>query len=116
MPRRVDKPWGHEEIWAENEHYLGKILVIRAGARHSLQHHVVKDETIRVLSGSLLLELEDEQGTLRSATLGPGDTAHIAPGRKHRFCGLSDCELLEVSTAHPNDVVRHSDDYGRTGG
>ena len=36
--RRVEKPWGHEEIWAETENYLGKLLFIRAGHRLSLQH------------------------------------------------------------------------------
>jgi len=37
LPRRVDKPWGHEEIWAQTERYVGKVLVVRAGARLSLQ-------------------------------------------------------------------------------
>lgn len=115
MTRRVDKPWGHEEIWAQTEAYLGKLLVIRAGARLSLQHHEVKDETIRVVSGRLLLELDDEDGVLGRFELGPGDARRIRPGRRHRFSGITDCEVFEVSTAHPDDVVRHQDDYGREG-
>lgn len=113
MVRHVPKPWGHEEIWADTPLYLGKILVLRAGARLSLQHHVVKDETIRVLRGRLLLELEDDAGVLRAQRLDPGDCARILPGRKHRFSAVDDCEVLEVSTPHPDDVVRHADDYGR---
>lgn len=113
--RRVEKPWGHEEIWAETEAYLGKILVIHAGHRLSLQHHVHKEETIRVLSGTLRLELEDDSGELVTRDLGPGAVAHIAPGRRHRFGAVADCELVEVSTAFPDDVVRHADDYGRQG-
>ena len=35
MPRRVEKPWGHEEIWAETPDYVGKVLArvetLRAG-------------------------------------------------------------------------------------
>lgn len=113
--RRVEKPWGHEEVWAETDAYLGKILVIRAGHRLSLQHHVHKEETIRVLSGVLTLELEDDHGVLRTTQLQPGDCAHIQPGRRHRFGAAVDCQLVEVSTAFPDDVVRHVDDYGRQG-
>ncbi len=113
--RRVEKPWGHEEIWAETERYVGKILHVRGGHRLSLQHHVVKDETIRVLSGCMVLELDDEAGRLGSRILGPGDVARIRPGRRHRFAALEDTEVLEVSTPELDDVVRHEDDYGRRG-
>ena len=110
---RVEKPWGHEEIWAESEAYLGKVLVIHEGHRLSLQHHQVKDETIRVEEGQLDLVLEDEAGQLRTHRLGPGQSARILPGRRHRFIAVTDCRVYEVSTAHPQDVVRHEDDYGR---
>ena len=30
-PRKVDKPWGHELIWAEGDRYVGKVLFIKAG-------------------------------------------------------------------------------------
>jgi mannose-6-phosphate isomerase len=111
--RRVDKPWGHEEIWAEAEHYVGKILFIKAGQRLSLQHHERKEETIRVARGTMMLELEDASGELREHRLEPGDCAHIAPGRRHRMGALTDVEVLEVSTPQLGDVVRHEDDYGR---
>jgi mannose-6-phosphate isomerase-like protein (cupin superfamily) len=111
--RRVDKPWGHEEIWAESTHYVGKILFIKAGHRLSLQHHEVKEETIRVASGTMLLELEDAEGVLVEHQLGPGQSAHIAPGTRHRMGALTDVEIVEVSTPHLSDVVRHEDDYGR---
>ena len=45
-PRRVEKPWGHELIWAETEEYVGKTLHIRAGEALSLQYHEQKDETM----------------------------------------------------------------------
>ena len=28
-PRRVEKPWGWELIWAEADQYVGKLLFIR---------------------------------------------------------------------------------------
>ena len=43
MSRHVDKPWGHEVIWAETERYVGKILTIRKGEQHrQLFVHVPK--------------------------------------------------------------------------
>ena len=113
MIRQVKKPWGHEEIWAENDAYVGKILFIKKGHRLSLQHHVVKLETIRVTQGIMCLELEDENGMINKIELSPGDVCDILPGRKHRMSAITDCEVFEVSTPHLNDVVRHSDDYGR---
>jgi len=115
MSRRVEKPWGHEEIWAETERYVGKILFIREGHRLSLQHHLVKDETIRVGSGVLGLELEDDDGNIVIKELRAGETAHIRPGHKHRMRAVTDVEVIEVSTPELDDVVRHSDDYGRAG-
>jgi mannose-6-phosphate isomerase-like protein (cupin superfamily) len=113
MARHVDKPWGHESIWAETERYVGKRLVIRKGCRLSLQYHEVKDESITVISGTLALELEDEAGTLIRTELRCGDSARIRAGRRHRFSGVEDCELIEVSTPELDDVVRVEDDYGR---
>lgn len=114
-PEVEPKPWGREVIWAKTPVYAAKILEIRAGQRLSLQHHAVKEETIRVLSGRLLLQLEDDEGILRTWTLLPGDSAHIKPGRRHRFEALDFVRLVEVSTPELEDVVRHEDDYGRAG-
>ncbi len=113
MSRRVEKPWGHEEIWAETPRYLGKILAIRAGERLSLQFHRQKDEAIYLLRGALRLTLENDAGELELRELRPGDSARIEPGRRHRFEALVDCELCEVSTPELEDVVRLQDDYGR---
>ena len=55
--RVVDKPWGHEEIFAQTPDYVGKILFIRQGEALSLQYHEVKEETLRVLDGELELVL-----------------------------------------------------------
>ncbi len=114
-PRFVDKPWGHEEIFAETARYVGKILFIRAGEALSLQYHERKEETLRVLDGSLRLLTGLQVSTLESEDLGPGEVFHIAPGVIHRMSALTDCRLLEVSTPELDDVVRLEDRYGRTG-
>lgn len=110
----IKKPWGQEEIWANCESYLGKIITINPGHRLSRQYHVEKDETIRVLSGLLRLEI-GAQDNLETRTLVPGDCFHVTPGTIHRFCcsGDQNVLLLEVSTHHPHDVVRLEDDYKR---
>jgi mannose-6-phosphate isomerase-like protein (cupin superfamily) len=114
-PRRVEKPWGHELIWARTDRYVGKILVIETGRRLSYQLHEVKDEWIHVLSGRMLLTLEDDAGVDRETELGPGDGAHVATGRRHRYAAIERCELVEVSTPELDDVVRLADDFGREG-
>ncbi len=114
-PRRVDKPWGHELIWAHTDRYVGKILVIETGRRLSLQRHEIKDETILVLSGRLRLHLEDDDGVVRERELGPGEGQRVATGRIHRYEAIERCELVEVSTPELDDVVRLEDDFGREG-
>lgn len=114
-PRRVEKPWGHELIWAHTDRYVGKMLVIEAGRRLSYQRHEVKDEWIHVVSGRLLLTLEDDGGEDRERELLPGDGAHVATGRRHRFTAIETTELIEVSTPELDDVVRLADDFGREG-
>jgi quercetin dioxygenase-like cupin family protein len=113
--RRVEKPWGHELIWAHTDRYVGKVLVIEAGKRLSLQRHEVKDESILVTSGRLRLTLEDESGTIRVEELGPGDHRHVPTGRIHRYEAIERTELMEVSTPDLDDVVRLEDDFGREG-
>ena len=113
--RRVDKPWGHELIWALTDRYCGKLLVIETGRRLSLQRHAVKDESILVLSGRLRLFLEDDEGTVREEELGPGEHRRVATGRIHRYESIERCELVEISTPELDDVERLEDDFGREG-
>jgi mannose-6-phosphate isomerase-like protein (cupin superfamily) len=113
--RRVDKPWGHEVIWAHTERYVGKLLVIEAGKRLSLQKHLKKDESIFVVRGKLRLVLEDAAGKLEEIDLGPGEHRRVPTGRIHRFIALERVEVMEVSTPELDDVVRIEDDFGREG-
>ena len=117
IPKRVEKPWGYEIWWARTDRYVGKILHVRKGESLSLQYHNVKEETIRIQSGRLMLEIGSAgaEGQLRRVDMGPGDVMHIAPRTVHRMTGLEDCDVLEVSTPELDDVVRLEDRYGREG-
>ena len=108
MPTKIDKPWGHELIWAQEPFYAAKIIYIKKGHRLSLQLHQRKLESIYILRGVMRLQIGD---TIRTMT--PGEAAHIGPNIVHRFEAVEDTELVEVSTPGLDDVVRLEDDYGR---
>jgi len=110
----VDKPWGYELIWAHTDRYVGKVLHIKKGESLSYQFHRVKDETIRLLTGVLELEIE-KAGQQQQLRLAVGESLHILPLMKHRMIAIEDCDVLEVSTPELDDVVRLDDRYGRAG-
>lgn len=112
--RRVDKPWGHELIWAEATRYVGKILHIRAGQQLSRQYHRVKEETLMVQQGAMTLELGPSDA-IESRRMVAGDVCHVVPGTIHRMIAITDVDVLEVSTPELDDVVRLEDVYGREG-
>jgi len=114
-PRRVDKPWGWELVWAETDSYAGKLLFVRAGESLSLQYHEVKDESWLVREGSATLELGDVGGDLDSIEIAPGDTFRFRPGTVHRLSALEDTLVVEVAPPQLDDVVRLDDAYGREG-
>jgi mannose-6-phosphate isomerase len=115
-PRRVEKPWGWELIWAHTEAYVGKLLFVRAGQSLSLQFHREKDESWYVESGRAKLELGDTgEAVLKSEIVSTGACFHYRPGTVHRVTALEDTTIIEVSTPQLEDVVRLEDAYGRAG-
>ena len=114
-PRRVEKPWGWELVWAEAEDYVGKLLFVRAGEALSLQYHEVKDESWLVHEGRARLELGEVGGALETLEIAAGDAFRFRPGTVHRVSALEDTLVIEVSTPHLDDVVRLGDRYGREG-
>lgn len=110
---RVEKPWGHEIVFARSETYCGKVIFVRAGEQLSLQFHRVKDETIYVHSGRIELEIGDPGGPLDTEVVGPGRSFRLRPGVVHRWKALEDSVVLEASTPDLDDVVRLEDNYGR---
>jgi len=114
-PTFVEKPWGHEEIFAHTDRYVGKILFIKAGEALSLQYHERKVETLRVLEGTVRFVAGNDLEDLESHELEAGDVFHVAPRCMHRMVAVTDCRLVEVSTPELDDVVRLEDRYGREG-
>jgi D-lyxose ketol-isomerase len=142
----VPKKWGFERWVANSDLYCGKVLFLAKGVPSSLHFHRVKDETMYVQEGAVILEyveqcfnianrnawldisvdmcpyrraysdLESElsawkdwlsQWRLTQRTLLASESFHVPPGLPHRFTGLLDSYVFEVSTKHDdNDVVR----------
>jgi mannose-6-phosphate isomerase-like protein (cupin superfamily) len=115
-PRRVEKPWGWELIWAHADAYVGKVLFVRAGHSLSLQFHREKDESWYVESGRAKLELgETGNAVLKTEVVSAGACFRYRPGTVHRVTAIEDTTIIEVSTPQLDDVVRLEDKYGRAG-
>jgi mannose-6-phosphate isomerase len=115
-PRRVEKPWGWELLWALGEGYAGKILFVREGHSLSLQFHREKDESWYVQAGRAEVEVGAVgDAVLNQEVLGPGAALRFRPGTVHRVTALEDTTILEVSTPQLDDIVRLEDLYGREG-
>ncbi len=114
--RRVDKPWGHEEIFAVVDgKFAGKALHVTAGHALSLQYHERKEEVIALQSGVAQLEIGPHEDRMDTIEMHPGDAVHLLPGTRHRITAKTDIVMLEASTTELDDVVRLEDRYGRQG-
>jgi mannose-6-phosphate isomerase len=113
VPSRTEKPWGYELLWALSDRYVGKILHVNAGHLLSLQYHTLKHESIYVLRGRMIFRYRDAQGGLVDRAMNPGEAQQVPAGLVHQFEALEDCDVLEASTPHLDDVVRLQDRYGR---
>jgi mannose-6-phosphate isomerase-like protein (cupin superfamily) len=112
--KRIEKPWGYEIHWVpEGVPYMGKLLFINEGARLSLQAHDTKLESWFVVSGRAAVVWENEAGELVQTELLPGQGYSIQVGQKHRLVGITDTEVMEVSTPEEGTTYRYEDDYQR---
>lgn len=112
----VPKPWGYEIIWANTDQYVGKILHVKAGEALSVQYHNTKDETVYLLAGEMIYWVKmPGSDELQDMKLKTGESFRVAPGTVHYIQAVTECDMLEASTPHLDDVVRLEDRYGRKG-
>lgn len=112
---RVEKPWGWELHWTPPERpYAGKILHIDAGKRLSLQVHDEKLESWLLLNGRAQVQWDDGAGNLVETELREDEGFSCAIGQRHRLIGITDCDILEVSTPETGTTYRLEDDYERS--
>jgi len=112
--KRIEKPWGYEIHWvAAAAPYMGKILHINAGARFSLQIHDAKQESWLLINGQAAIVWEDATGELVQTELKLGQGYSTKLGQRHRLIGVTDCDVVEVSTPERGTTWRLEDDYAR---
>ncbi len=112
--KRVEKPWGYELHWVrEDAPYIGKVLHVNAGARLSLQVHDEKQESWFIINGKAALIWENNKGEMIETELESGVGYSTKLGQKHRLKGITDANILEVSTPEKGTTWRLEDDYAR---
>ncbi|EKD64408.1 MAG: cupin protein [uncultured bacterium] len=112
--KRVDKPWGYEiHFVPEYQPYMGKLLHIEAGKRLSLQYHDQKTESWWLVKGRGKVIWDNPEGELIETELELGKGYTTAIGQRHRLAGITDCDILEVSTPEIGTTYRLEDDYNR---
>lgn len=112
--KRIEKPWGYELHWVpENRPYMGKIEHVNAGARMSLQIHDSKQESWFLMSGKAKVIWENSEGEIIETELQPGQGYSCELGQRHRLAGITDCDIIEVSTPEMGTTLRLEDDYKR---
>lgn len=108
------RPWGHYEILYDGPDCKVKRIVVNPDGKLSYQYHLKRTEDWIIVSGTGILTLMDVKSTVR-----PGERVHIAPKMSHRIHNTGDVELvfIEVQTGTyfgEDDIIRISDDYGRS--
>ena len=93
--------------------YVGKIIHINSGHRLSLQIHDQKQESWYLLSGRASVIWDDHNQQLVETELESGQGYMCVPGQRHRLVGITDCDVLEVSTPEGGTTWRLEDDFNR---
>jgi mannose-1-phosphate guanylyltransferase/mannose-6-phosphate isomerase len=112
--RRVYRPWGYYESIDAGDGFQVKRLMIKPGARLSLQRHKHRAEHWVVVSGEAKVTRENEELQLRA-----NQSTYIPTGAKHRLenPGVAPLYVIEVQSGAylgEDDIERFADDYRRT--
>lgn len=112
--KTVYRPWGSYTILEDTEKHKIKNIIVMPDNKLSLQLHYHRSEHWVVVKGMACVEIDDKKFFLR-----PGESTFIRSGIKHRIYnpGRVPLEIIEVQlgdTVEEGDIVRFSDDYGRT--
>jgi len=111
--RRVHRPWGWYESIDSGQRFQVKRIMVKPGARLSLQMHHHRAEHWIVVSGTA----EVTNGT-EVSMLSENQSTYIPLGQTHRLAnpGKVPLEIIEVQSGSylgEDDIVRFEDNYGR---
>lgn len=111
--QRDERPWGTWEIIATSPNYAVKRIVVKPGARLSLQRHAFRAEHWVMVGGTGHVTRGAETFPVVS-----GEHVAIGRGDVHRIENPGPEELVFIEVQHgerleENDIERIEDDYGR---
>ncbi|WP_257266698.1 mannose-1-phosphate guanylyltransferase/mannose-6-phosphate isomerase [Endozoicomonas sp. ONNA2] len=111
--RKVYRPWGAYDSIDLGERFQVKRIMVKPGARLSLQKHYHRAEHWVVVKGTALVEIDGKEVLLTE-----NQSTYIPIGAVHRLenPGKFDLELIEVQSGGylgEDDIVRFEDTYGR---
>jgi len=111
---RVYRPWGHYQNLDHGPGFLVKQIVVKPGAKLSLQYHDHRAEHWVVVEGEARVTNGDDILTLKS-----NQSTYIPVGVRHRLENPSSepLRLIEVQSGDyigEDDIVRLEDDFGRS--
>jgi hypothetical protein len=98
---KIDKGWGFEIVWANNEKYSAKLLVFeREGAKTSMVFHKSKSKSWFVNAGKFKITFVDiKTGQLQEAILEEGKTVDLGELGPHQLESLAPGSIIfEVGT------------------
>jgi mannose-1-phosphate guanylyltransferase/mannose-6-phosphate isomerase len=112
--RRVHRPWGWYESVDQGPRFQVKRILVKPGARLSLQMHHHRAEHWIVVSGTA----EVTNGT-EVTVMSENQSTYIPLGQTHRLAnpGKVPLEIIEVQSGSylgEDDIVRFEDSYGRS--
>jgi mannose-1-phosphate guanylyltransferase / mannose-6-phosphate isomerase len=111
--RKAYRPWGHYDSVDCGDRHQTKRIVVKPGAKLSLQKHHHRAEHWVVVKGTALVTRGDEQILLTE-----NESTFIPLGTVHRLenPGVIPLEIVEVQSGSylgEDDIVRFGDSYGR---
>ncbi|MES2535077.1 MAG: mannose-1-phosphate guanylyltransferase/mannose-6-phosphate isomerase [Pseudomonadota bacterium] len=114
LHRTVARPWGTYTVLEDGPSFKIKRIIVKPGQSLSLQMHHHRSEHWVVVSGAANVTI-DSTTTLVS----PNQSTYIPIGATHRLQnpGILDLVMIEVqcgSYLGEDDIVRFTDNYGRT--
>ena len=107
VPGFVDKSWGSEHIYQNNDNYCLKVLTIEPGKNCSMHFHLEKHETMLVVEGTLAIDYIYNKEK-RTKIVEKWEAFTISPGFVHSLRALTQTvRLIEASTPdHDHDSIR----------
>jgi mannose-1-phosphate guanylyltransferase/mannose-1-phosphate guanylyltransferase/mannose-6-phosphate isomerase len=113
LHRKVYRPWGHYDLVDAGERHQTKRIVVKPGAKLSVQKHHHRAEHWVVVRGTAMVIKNGE-----SVLVTENESIYIPLGAVHSLenPGVIALEMVEVQSGSylgEDDIVRFQDQYGR---